>query len=120
MQKIPAIIIFVLMLTLPLTGFAGQKDYLTPAFWTSATVADVNTAFKNSADLKATNQEGRTVLMLAASYSQNPEVMLRLLKYGGNVKIKGDLGQTALELAAENRHIRGTAAFGKLKAAMNK
>ena len=55
MQKIPAIIIFVLMLTLPLTGFAGQKDYLTPAFWTSATVADVNTAFKNSADLKATD-----------------------------------------------------------------
>jgi ankyrin repeat protein len=43
-----------------------------------------------------------------------------LIKNGANIKMRDDLGQTALDLAAENRYIRGTEAFWKLKEAINK
>jgi ankyrin repeat protein len=72
------------------------------------------------ADIKGRNTSGWTALMAAALGNQNPDMIDPLIKNGANIKMRDDLGQTALDLAAENRYIKGTEAFWKLKEAINK
>ena len=48
----------------------------------------IDALIKNGAEIDAQENDGITALMSAASLNQNPEVMLRLLKYGATVKKK--------------------------------
>ena len=75
----------------------------------------ITTLLKAGADIKAQNKYGVTVLMYAADYNQNPEVITTLLKAGADTKAKDIYGYTAFDYAQENDKLKGTDAYWALR-----
>ncbi|GHV33658.1 hypothetical protein FACS1894187_02530 [Synergistales bacterium] len=65
------------------------------------TLAEVNTAIENGADVNTENKYGETPLMIAALKNTDPEVLSVLLKNGADVNAKSDDRTTALIFAAQ-------------------
>jgi ankyrin repeat protein len=80
----------------------------------------ISILLKAGADIEA--REGgrgmeRTVLMLAAEKTRNPNVISALLKAGANAKAQDARGNTVLAYANFNRALQGTAALAELQKA---
>jgi ankyrin repeat protein len=69
------------------------------------------------ADAKAADNNGWTPLIYAASKTQDPEVIIMLLKAGADAKAKNKKGYTALDYAKVNRSLEGTDALKQLEEA---
>ncbi len=55
-----------------------------------------------------------TVLMYAASNSQNPEIIKLLLEKGGDANLTSNDGKTAFDYAGENNFLKKTKVYWKL------
>ncbi|MCX6088872.1 MAG: ankyrin repeat domain-containing protein, partial [Candidatus Atribacteria bacterium] len=66
------------------------------------------------ADVNARDKDGRTVLMWAAAYNQNPEVITTLIKAGADAKIVDNHGKKAIDYAEENEKLKGSSAYWEL------
>ena len=69
------------------------------------------------AALDGRDYNGWTPLMFAASKTENPKVIIRLLKAGADEKAKTKKGYTALDYAKVNETLEGTDALKKLEEA---
>ena len=58
--------------------------------------------------------EGWNSIMYAASTNTNPEIVITLLKYGANSKIKDKYGKTAWDLIQDNEDLKNTKAYWEL------
>jgi ankyrin repeat protein len=61
----------------------------------TGTPQDVQAAIRKGADVSARNEKGKTALMGAAEYNQQPGVITTLLAAGADAKAKDNLGKTA-------------------------
>ena len=89
----------------------GENPLLSDAFWKTATVEDVDSAVASGADVNATDKMGVTALMRAARFTPNPEVIERLLKLGADASYKNMFGRKALDVAKQNKSLKGTKAY---------
>lgn len=80
------------------TAFAGN-DLLNYTRWECATVDYVQRELANGANINAKDENGKTALMKAISYS-SPEVVKLLIDAGADVNAVDNRGKTALILAA--------------------
>ena len=65
------------------------------------TPQEIQAAINKGADAKARDKDGRTALMFAAAYNQDPEVIATLLKAGADLEARETKsGWTALMAAA--------------------
>jgi ankyrin repeat protein len=55
--------------------------------------------------------------MHAARYSDNPGVVMALLKAGANAKLKNNIGEKAIDCAKDNDNLKGTDALRQLEEA---
>jgi ankyrin repeat protein len=60
------------------------------------TLQEVKDAIKNGVDVNAKDDYGRTALMAAARFNENPEVISLLLKKGADINAQDNDGDTAL------------------------
>ena len=109
MKKI--LIISALMCSLCSSLAYGENPLLSDAFWKTATVEDVDSAVASGADVNASDKRGVTALMRAARFTPNPEVIERLLKLGADASYKNMFGRTALDVAKQNKTLKGTQAY---------
>ena len=79
----------------------GEKPLLSIEFWITATLEDVNHAVAKGADVKAHDENGFTVLAMAACANTNPIVVARVVQLGADVNARSEHGWTALMMAAE-------------------
>ena len=69
----------------PTTKALVEGEFALKMAWCQANMNHVITdAIKQGADVNAENEFGRTPLMLAANYSNDPEVIRLLIKKGAN------------------------------------
>jgi len=66
----------------------------------TGTPQGIQTSLDQGGNLHARDGQGRTPLMYAAEYNQNPVVITLLLKAGADVKARDSVGMTALMYAA--------------------
>ncbi len=75
----------------------GENLLLSPKFWETASVEDVNSVVADGADVNAQAKGGYTALMFAMFGS--PEAIDRLLSLGADVNAETETGHTALMFA---------------------
>jgi ankyrin repeat protein len=68
----------------------------------SGSLAEIQAAIKDGANVNAKDKYGATALMWAAGFSANPEVISLLLGNGADVNAKDNYGYTALMSAANS------------------
>lgn len=124
--------------------YAQTNDFFSKEFWQKATVADVQKAIKNGADVKSRNEEGRTPfmiqmdlimhvadvnactkdgwtpLMLASRYNSKPRIIEALIKHGADVKARNKEEKTAFDYAKGNDKLYNTKAYWKMNDLMYK
>ena len=83
----------------------------------TGTPQSVRAAISNGAEVNTRDDYGRTPLMAAASYTENPEVIPTLLKAGADAKAKNKAGHTAFDYAQYNEKLKGTDAYRQLQRA---
>ncbi|MDZ7792112.1 MAG: ankyrin repeat domain-containing protein [Spirochaetia bacterium] len=59
-------------------------------------------------------EDGRTSLMFAARWNQNPAVIEKLLDSGADGSLRCDDGKTAFDYAEKNESIVGTSTYWRL------
>ncbi|MGO9309038.1 MAG: ankyrin repeat domain-containing protein [Spirochaetia bacterium] len=91
------LIFLVFMLIVPTVLFAQATDFF--ELVQTGTPQQVQTAISQGADVNA-QENGVTVLMYAAQFNTDPEVVTILLNAGANVKARPNRDATALLLAA--------------------
>jgi len=69
------------------------------------------------ADITARDKDGWTPLIFAAEYNKNPEVILAVLKSGGDANAKNNGGMTAFDYAQGRENLKGTVALKRLEEA---
>ena len=74
--------------------FEGYREFF--ELVKSGTPQDVQTAIRNGAHVNVRDKGGGTVLMGAAEFNQNPEVITVLLAAGAHVNVRDKNGWTAL------------------------
>ena len=84
----------------PRTAEVPCEHWNTKAFFGRADAADVSRCLKAGAKVSARDETGRTVLHLAALYSQTPAVVNTLVKAGARVTARDETGATPLHAAA--------------------
>jgi|SRR5208337_1285414 len=89
----------------------------------TGTPKDVQAALRKGAQVNAVlprsyaQYMGKTPLMFAAQYNQDPEVIATLLKAGADAKAKDSEGKTAVDYAQDNDALIGTDAYRQLQEA---
>ncbi len=71
-------------------------------FFSQATVQDVEECVRGGADVEAEDENGWAPLRVAAFFSDNPDVITRLLEHGADPEARDRDGATPLHLAAAN------------------
>jgi len=75
-----------------------NTNFLDCDWWKSATSKDVAMEVVKGADVNTKDKEGRSVLVYAARFNQNPEIIRTLVKLGADVNAKNKDGWTVLML----------------------
>jgi ankyrin repeat protein len=92
----------VLAVLLTASAYAQTTDFFRLVS-EGGTPDDIQAAISNGADVNAQGKDGRTPLMGAAAYNQNPEVITILLKADAGIEARDSAyGGTALMWAAAN------------------
>jgi ankyrin repeat protein len=63
--------------------------------------------------------DGKTLLILAAQYNSNPEVISVLLEAGADANKKDNSGRNARDYAGMNEHLQGTPVLRELQKPAN-
>lgn len=107
------------MLALPSLLFAqnaqGSADFF--QLVKTGTAQRVQAAINNGADVNSLNKGGQSPLMVAARNTQNPEVIMTLMKAGADAKAKNRHGKTAFDDAQKNASLKDTDAYRQLQEA---
>ena len=83
-------------------------NWYTAAFFEVAEVLDVTRCLQAGADPNAGAGSGLSLLHVAASNTENPAVIVALLKAGADLEARTDLGNTPWDLAQENASLDET------------
>jgi ankyrin repeat protein len=103
--------LFIFALLLCAASLFGQDLF---SIAEKGTPEQIQAAIKAGADVHARDKDGKTALMWAAGYNENPDVITTLLKAGANGKLKSSEGKTAFDYAKDNPKIKGTTAYWAL------
>jgi len=102
-------IMLVLAACLVFSSLAYSKDIFKIA--KDGTPSEIESAVKAGADVNARDDTGSTLLMLAAQYNTNPEVILILLNSGVNPKVVSPEGKMASDYIQDNEDLKNTKAY---------
>jgi ankyrin repeat protein len=78
------------------------------------TLAEIEAAIKNGADVNAKDNEGRTALMWATVYNRDSDVVTLLLRHGADAEAKDKYGRRAIDYAHKNVHVKKGVIYWKL------
>jgi ankyrin repeat protein len=74
-------------------------------------LTSIESLIEKGAEIDFVTKTGETALILAAKYSEEPEIIGLLLKEGVDPKCADQAKRTAIEYAKENEKINGTSEF---------
>ncbi len=78
------------------------NDFLSYSYWQNATVPTVKNAINNGAETEAQDEGGRTLLMGASMYNENPDIIITLIKADADATVKDSKGEIAYDYILEN------------------